>query len=209
MGNPGDYLLCFFDVETTGHDPLKLVENKLVMWHEIIEIGAIFADSETLDIRGEFGVIVKPEHPERCLPGLVNHYPERVLRGEWDKAISLDKAIKSLLVFCGRLNNCSILTGHNLSFDWSFMSVALAYCDIMEEEWRKRFHYSRLDTRSMAVQELLLANEPYNPEAFSLRNDVLAEKLGIPKEPYPHEALNGARQSYLVYKKLRELKAAL
>lgn len=206
---PKHYLLGFIDLETTGHDPIKRLEDRLIPWHEIIEIGAIFTDPVTLDVLGEFEIKVNPEHPERCLPNLVNDYPSRVINGEWDYAVPLTTGIRYLLNSCIRLGATSIPIGQNFFFDWSFLSVALTWCGVMEDEWRKSLHYSRLDTRSMAVQQLLASGEVYNPSQYSLRNESLAKRLGIPMETYPHKALNGARQSLLVYKKLRELKSSL
>src|SRR3989344_905563 len=34
--------LLFVDIETTGHDPLKLVNGQIVPWHEIIDFAALF-----------------------------------------------------------------------------------------------------------------------------------------------------------------------
>ncbi len=197
--------LCFLDVETTGHDPLKRRGDKLIPWHEIIDLAAVFADPHSLDFVGGLSVLVKPEHPERCLPNLVNDYQRRALCGKWDNAASLSEALQYLLGDCSRFDSVVIPVGQNFFFDWSFLSVGFAWCNVSESEWGKYLHYSRLDTRSMAVQELLKPGEVYNPAEFSLRNDILSTRLGIPPEPYPHEASNGAYQSYLVYKKLREL----
>lgn len=200
------YIFAFIDLETTGHDPIKGIGGRLIPWHEVIEIGATFADPITLDLRGEFAVKVKPEYPERCLPDLINDYPRRAIEGEWDNAVPLTAGIHHLLNYCLRLGAIAIPIGQNFFFDWSFLSVAFAWCGIMEDEWRKSLHYSRLDTRSMVVQELLSADEAYDPARYSFRNETLSKRLGIPTESCPHKALNGSRQALLIYKKLREFK---
>jgi len=198
--------LIFTDIETTGHDPLRLVNGQLVVWHEIIDFAALFVDPVTLEISKELSFKVKSEHPERRLPGLINHYPERASRGEWKGALPLGAVLHYFLRFCG--GNQAILLGQNFFFDWSFISVGFAQCGITESVWRKSLHYSKLDVRSMAVQELIKPGEAYNPDDFSLRNDSLSNRLSIPPEPVPHRAINGAVQAYLVYKRLNELKEA-
>lgn len=205
------YPLLFLDLETTGHDPLKLVNGVLAPWHEIIEIGGVFVEQRSLVKLDEFDMKVRPEHPERCLPNLVNDYPERAKRGEWDNAFTQRGAIWIFLGgYCAKMNSVMnsvvIPAGQNFFFDWSFLVVAFAGCGIDEKVWQKYLHYTRLDTRSMAVQELLKPDEVYFPNNYSLRNPRLSEVLGLPPEPYPHRALNGAHQAYLVYKALRELK---
>ena len=202
----GGNLLCFLDLETTGHDPLKKYDKALIPWHEIIEIGVIIADPLKLNMLGEFEVKVKPDYPERCLPNLINEFTQRAINGEWDNAESLDDAIRQLFDYCRRFNSLLILAGQNFSFDWSFLSVAFALCAINESEWSKLFHYSRLDVRSMAVQEFHNPKTQLNPAEYSLRNNIFSDKLGIPMESYPHKALNGARQSFMVYKKIKELR---
>ncbi|OGZ00405.1 MAG: hypothetical protein A2945_03615 [Candidatus Liptonbacteria bacterium RIFCSPLOWO2_01_FULL_52_25] len=204
-----EYPLLFLDLETTGHDPVRRIGDHLVPWHEIIDIGALFVDEKDLSIVGKFSEKVTPEHPERCLPNLVNHYPERAARGEWDEAISLDAAIGQLFDFVRSYaaGTAAIPGGQNWFFDWNFLSVAFAWCGVSENTWKKHIHYTRFDTRSMAIQELLRPGEGYDPDAFSLRNGRLLERLGIPPEPEVHEGLNGALKSFEIYKKLRELRA--
>ena len=198
--------LLFVDIETTGHDPLKLVNGQIVPWHEIIDFAALFVNPVTLDMYKAISLKVKPEHPERCLPDLINHYPERASRGGWEVARPLDEVMHYFLKFC--VEDKVIAIGQNFFFDWSFISVGFASSGISESDWGKCLHYSKLDIRSMAVQALLKPNEAYNPNNFSLRNGSLSERLGIAPEPIPHTAYNGAMQAYLVYKRLNELKEA-
>ena len=196
----------FVDVETTGHEPLKLVDGALVRWHEIIEIGAVITNWQSF-IK-DFSVKVRPEHPERCIPKIINDYPARAARGEWDGALSLTEAMVELFRFGaqwwgGELIN---LVGQNFSFDWLFLSVGFASADIPEEHLARIFHYARLDTRSMATQELWRWGTPYEPKDYSIRTDGLSGTLGILPEPLPHEALNGARQSLAIFRALQARK---
>lgn len=208
----------FLDLETTGHDPLKRVCIKnsggaskyiLVPWHEIIDVGAVMVKQDLTEMGEPFSLKVKPEHPERCLLNLVNDYPKRAVTGEWENAVSLHEALIRLFSWIQRTapqQAVAIPGGQNWFFDWSFLVVAFAACGIIENEWRQYLHYTRFDTRSMAIQELWEPGTPYDPSDYSLRNDRLAKRLGIPAEPYPHEALNGAREALMVYRKLVELK---
>lgn len=196
----------FLDIETTGHDPLKRVGDALMPWHEIIDIGAVLVDQRDLVVLGEFNQKIMPEHPERCLPNLVNDYLIRASEGEWEGAPPLSEAIERLFHFVAQWEVAVIPEGHNFFFDWSFLQAAFAWCGVDEATWQKYFHYTRLDTRSMAFQELSAPDELYDPSEYSLRNSRLAERLGIAPEPYPHIGINGAYQAYEVHKKIREIK---
>ncbi len=198
----------FIDVETTGHDPLRRMGSSLALWHEIIDIGALIVDSCSFEVISTFSALVKPEYPERCLPGLINHYPRRAAAGEWDSAVSLAQMVDSFLRWCESAGkgNLVVPVGHNFFFDWNFLIVAFAWCGIQEDGWARCLHYTRVDTRSMAVQELWTPGTSYDPGAYSLRHNILAGVLGISPEPVPHRALNGARQSLAVFQKLAERK---
>lgn len=199
------YPLLFLDLETTGHDPLARIGDHLIPWHEVIDIGAVLVDQEGLEVVGEFQEKVRPIHPERCLPDLVNNYKERAAHGEWDGALALPDAIRQLLNFAKSRGTVSIPGGQNFFFDWTFLTVALAWCGISEGEWRKYIHYTRFDTRSMAVQALLDPGQIYDPQEFSMRNNRLLLRLGIEPEAEVHEAINGARKAFEVFRKLRAL----
>lgn len=201
------YSFLFLDLETTGHDPVKRVDGNLVSWHEIIDIGAVMVNPASGEfVTTPFEVKVRPEHPERCLPNLINHYPARAADGEWKGAVSLAYALKMFFVWIEATPYLPVLGGQNFFFDWSFLTVALTLCDIEEAEREKHFHYTRFDTRSMAMQELGEPWTSYDPAAYSLRNDQLANRLRISEEPVPHKALNGALQSYRVWRALQFLK---
>jgi len=209
------WLLAFTDLETTGHDPLRKLEymgaDFLIPWHEIIEIGCVVADADTLAVIGSFERKVMPTHPERCIPNIINHFPERLARGEWVDAFSLKEAMAAFLERLKLLTRLSgktsvTLIGQNFTFDWAFLSVALAKCGIDESEWSKAFHYSRKDTSSMALQEVLRGEMPYDPKEYSLRGGILQKKLGILPEPEPHTALAGAHLAHHTYLRLRELR---
>lgn len=206
-------MLLFLDVETTGHDTVRrigFVEDigcMLVPWHEIIEIGALAATVRGSTVLNKFEIKITPQHPERCIPNLINHYPERADAGEWDKAVSLKEGIDSLLTFCDNFDMIHLI-GQNFFFDWSFLSIAFAECGISDETIQKYMHYKKIDTASMAVQELLKPAETYDPKNFSLRGGILQKRLNISPEPIPHTALNGAMQAFQLFIALREQRIA-
>jgi len=205
--------LIFLDLETTGHDPLKKLgllsdtEVELMPWHEIIEIGAIAADPKSLEIFGTFEIKVAPRHPDRCLEDLINHYPERAAKGEWDEAVPLYDAIQEFIAFCGKWEMAHLI-GQNFFFDWLFLKIAFMVCGVTDEDIRTHIHYKMLDTASMAVQELLTSGECYDPQNFSLRSGLLQKQLGLPPEPEPHTALNGAFQAHSVFLALRKIRSS-
>lgn len=199
----------FLDLETTGHEPLKRFGDALYPWHEIIEIGGVIARQPSLEVIKDFHIYVRPEHPERGDPKAyaINHYPERAAKGEWDNAMILDTAIR--LMFANvksvtkKITKC-VLFGQNFTFDWRFLGAAFDWCDITEGELDEFFDYGRLDTRSQAVGKFLRPGQPYVRQDYSMRSGLLQKKLGLPPEPLPHTALNGAYQVYRAFKKLRD-----
>lgn len=206
-------ILAFIDIETTGHDPLKLATLRgrdvaLVPWHEIIDLGCIFARSDTLEIAGEFQTLIVADHPERCIPDIINHYPQRRERGEWDDSLPLSDALRDFFSACQTHGGGSVVIpgGQNWFFDWSFLTVAFAFCEMDEKEWRKYLHYKKFDTASMAIEACREPGTYLDMAQFSLRKGKLQEMLGIEPEPMPHCALNGARQALEVFRKLDALK---
>jgi DNA polymerase III epsilon subunit-like protein len=202
MGTP----FVFLDLETTGHEPVRRVGGLLVPWNEIIEVGAVAVEQGTFEESESFEAKVNPEHPERCIPDIINRYPERARDGDWDGAHGLGSTLRSFLDWCRGVSPHQPVfpIGQNPSFDWSFLTVAFVWCGIRESEWSRNLHYAHLDTRSMAVHALWQPGTPYVPSDFSLRTDALATNLRIPPEPLPHEALNGARKAAEVFRRLRE-----
>ena len=198
----------FVDLETTGHDPLRRVGDALVPWHEIIDIGAVLVVQSNLRMMSTFDTKVRPEHPERCIPDIINNYPQRAEAGEWKYATSLQSALEELLAWIRAHVPSGVVVpgGQNFTFDWSFLTVGFAWAGIPEDTWKTYLHYARLDTRSMAVQTLWDPGTPYDPGRYSLRTDALPRTIGIAPEPVPHIALNGARKAYEVFRRLQELK---
>jgi len=169
---------AFIDIETTGLDVLN---------HEIIEIGCVLT-APTLKVIEEFELKIKPEHIERAIPLSlkISHYEETL----WEDAYTLKEAIKIL----SKKVKDSIMVGHNVAFDSSFLEHAFSKTKI-----KNSLHYHKLDTISIAWAKL---HHNKDFEHFSLRE--LCLHFGI-KNVCAHTALSDARATFELYKKLMEL----
>lgn len=174
-----DRPLAITDIETTGLDPIG---------HEIIEIGLILVDQKTLEAQEQWSVKIQPENIETASPEAlaVNGYkPE-----DWENAYKLKMAMK----FYQKKTKEAIFVSHNVTFDWSFIYEAFTKCDLTS-----LMDYHRLDLFSIAWG--------IHPQGLKKYNLVgLCEHFGIPKEPDPHKAINGANVALKVLQKLRSLK---
>ncbi len=167
--------LAFIDLETTGLDPQV---------HEIIELGAVIVDQNTLEELESFEIKVKPKSIETADPEAlaVNHYNPQ----DWVFAVDLKPALEH---FIGKVRG-TIIVAHNLFFDWAFLEQA------MRQEGLREFDHRKLDLFSIAWAKL---HSDEWAEKFSLR--ALCEYLGV-QNPRAHTALSDARTAHLVFKKL-------
>jgi DNA polymerase III epsilon subunit-like protein len=86
----------------------------------------------------------------------------------------------------------SIFCSQNPTFDWSFIHYAFRVTGV-----RNSIDYHRLDL--FTISWLLLRSTGL--ARFNL--DVVAEHLGIGREPFPHRAIEGARMAYEVLRRLQ------
>jgi DNA polymerase-3 subunit epsilon len=160
LGTPlREVTFCVIDLETTGGSPADCA---------ITEIGAVkLRGGECL---GTFQTLVDPG----CtIPPTIT-----VLTGITDamvcRAPRIDVVLPSLLEFIGG----SVIVGHNVRFDVSFLQAAL------ERHGRPPLQQQRVDTASLARR--LLADEVPN-----CRLGTLADRLRLPHRPC-HRALDDA-----------------
>lgn len=175
-----DRPLCFTDVETTGTDPFI---------HEIIEIGLVVADQRSLQVIGELDIKVEPVHIELASAEAlaVNGYaPE-----DWIDAITLHEAMR----FYAAKTAGGIFIAHNAKLDWSFIEMAFRLTDT-----ENRMDYHVFCSMSMAWVKMRKL-----PGFAGVNLKHLARSLGVPEEPLPHRAINGARTAYEVFRKLDDL----
>jgi DNA polymerase III alpha subunit (gram-positive type) len=168
--------LAFTDLETTGSIFTK---------HEILEIGLVIADQKTLEIIDELNVKVKPIHPEINVPAAMdrNGYTTE----GWQDAIPLIDAIR----LYSEKSAGAIFFAFNATFDWGFINEAFERTGIPD-----KMDYHRFDVMSMAYLKL------HRGEVDKWRLSSISKYFGIPEEPMPHKAINGARTALEVYKKL-------
>lgn len=169
--------LIFLDLEMTGLRVQK---------HEIIEIGALKVNPvPPFDTIQEFEVKVKPERLEdadKDALKIVGFTEE-----EWKDAESLTDALEKLDKFA----EGGIIVGFNVTNDWAMLEKA--YFSLGRQD---PFHFRRMDVMSMAY--LVLFNE-MRVKRFGLGE--LCRFLGVPRDRQ-HRALDDARVTYLVFKKL-------
>lgn len=165
--------ISIIDFETTGLDP---------KWHEIIEIGCVVFDDETLEIQEELDIKVSPIYPQRISAGAqkVNGYTDE----KWEKAIGQFDAFQQLAT----ATKGTSFAAYNIIFDWSFLEEAMIH-----KPFKIDFRRPNIDILSMAYAVL-----PHKNQRWSLKE--VCKKLEIPPEPEIHRAINGARSEYEVYK---------
>ena len=186
--------MAFTDIETTGIEPVKYKKlwywpwpKHPIEWHEIIEIGLILVDQKNLEIINKLDVKIKPRHPERMTEAVlkVNGYDPNL----WQDATSIAEAMTSY----GELTKEAIFCAHNMTFDWSFIELAFQKTGV-----KNLMDYHRVDLFTMAWLKLNNKLERFSQKTVN-------EFLGIPPEPMPHRAVNGAMAAYQNYKKLISL----
>lgn len=173
--------LAVIDFETTGEDP---------SYHDLIEMGAILVDSQSLNIIDSFEVKIPIMHPERVqLEALaVNGYTEE----QWKTAINLYDSIKAFEGFVETRN--AILCAWNVTFETQLLAEAYRRLN-QSNPFSTRNHSHKLDIPSMVWIKY--------SDISSLSYDRVASFLGLKPETKPHAALGGALHNLAMFKKLR------
>jgi len=171
--------LLFVDTELTGFELDK----------EIIEIGYVKVDSTTMAVLEEGVMKLLPEHIERA-------NSEALAINGYDAALWKKKGMPQSdgLRRFAEIAQGTLLVGHNISFDWMHIVSNFERHGIVPP-----FFYKPLDTFSMAWQKLRGAAAF---ERFSLEE--LARHFGVDRGT-AHRALDDARTTFAVFKKLIEL----
>lgn len=169
--------LIFLDLEMTGLQTQK---------HEIIEIGALkVSQRKPFKVLAELEIKVKPENlgkADKEALKIVGFSKEG-----WQDALSLKEALSLLDQFAEN----GILVGYNVTADWAILDKA--YFSLGRQD---PFYYHRLDVMSMAYLKLY---SKISIKRFSLGN--ICKYLKIPREN-KHRALDDAKTTYLIFKKL-------
>jgi len=157
------------DVETTGIDP---------EFDRIIEIGAY--RPETGEV---FRTLINPGRPLAPRITELTGITDDMLQGQPSEA----EAVEALLDFLGEDR---ILLGHNISFDHSFLSMALHRMD------REEVAFEGVDT--LKISRVLCAELP------SRKLEALCEHFGLTNDR-AHRAFEDAHVTWQLYEKLKEL----
>lgn len=173
LGSPlFDVTFCTLDLETTG--------GSAAGGDRITEIGAV--KHRGGDVVGTFQTLV---NPGRDIPPTIT-----ILTGITHSMVVdaplIDEALPTFLEFIGS----SVIVGHNVRFDLSFLNAAA-----------ERLGYPRLDHRS--VDTAALARRLVRPEVRNLRLATLAKHFRSPTKP-THRALDDARATAHVLHALME-----
>lgn len=171
--------IVFFDTEFTGFELDK----------EIIEIGFVKVRAGDLSVITEGDIKIKPEHIELANPEslLISGYNQ----AEWDReGVTPAAGYAEFLAQTGE----AILAGHNVAMDMMHLHSGLERVGL-----KPNFFYKSLDTFSMAWQKLR-----GNPAFVKFSLKELANYFGIDRGR-AHRAIDDARTTFAVYKKLIEL----
>lgn len=174
-----DRPIAITDVETSGLDEDS---------HEILEIGLVVFDQQSLEIISTLDFKVIPEHIETATEFAleINGYNEE----DWKDAVSLNIVMAEFAT----LTQNAIFCAHNITFDWKFISRAFKKTGVVD-----LMDYHRIDLFTIAWEKLRTSG------LKKLNMNEVAKHLGIPEEPVPHRAINGAMTEYEIFKALLAL----
>ncbi len=169
--------IVFFDCEFSGLD----------MIHEIVEIGWVKVRAKTFEVLSEHSIKIRPTRLESANQEslAISGYN---LEG-WRDAVDLKSALQIFL----RETDGVILAGHNVAIDLFFLKKSIEECGLAAN-----YFYKSLDTFSMAWTKLY-GDDRF--QKFSLSE--LAPHFGVDMGRH-HQALDDARTTYGVFKKLME-----
>jgi DNA polymerase III epsilon subunit-like protein len=171
--------IVFFDTEFTGFDLDK----------EIIEIGFVKVRAGDLSVITEGDIKIKPDHIELADPRSLEviGYDE----AEWAR-----DGVSPLAGYTEFLKHTQdvLLAGQTVAMDWMHLHNGLERVGL-----KPNFHYKSIDTFTLAWHKLR-----GNPAFVKFSLKELANYFGIDRGR-AHRAIDDARTTLAVYKKLIEL----
>jgi DNA polymerase III epsilon subunit-like protein len=164
------------DAEMSGLNPHK---------HSIVSLGAVDFTRPERQFYAECRIWDGAEIDPEALA--VNGFTEEQCRDKNRK--SEQELIKEFFVWMQGSSDKTI-AGQNISFDKTFLNEALKRAGI---DWK--FSFRNLDLHSLAYAKFLKEGRevPLKDEQSALSLDKILVSLGLPEEPKPHIALNGAK----------------
>ncbi len=168
--------MIVLDIETTGTDPRR---------HSIVEVGAIDFDCPGNQFNERCQIWTGAEIDFKALKinGLT---PDEIQ----DKStLTQNELISKFMSWIDRIEDKTI-AGQNVDFDISFINESSARCGL-----NFRLGKRKVDQHSIVYAHFLKRNvKPQLKDGFSdLNSDFIMNYAGLPPEPKPHRAINGAR----------------
>jgi DNA polymerase III epsilon subunit-like protein len=168
--------MIVLDIETTGLDPRR---------HSIVEVGAI-----DFDCPGNY-------FNERCQiwDGTQIDFKALEINGLtldeiYDRSNFTQKELLSRFMSWTDQIADKTIAGQNVDFDINFLNESSARCGLNFSLGKRK-----VDQHSIVYAHLLKRNiRPPLKDGFSdLNSDFIMSYVGLPSEPKPHRAINGAR----------------
>lgn len=173
--------ICFIDIETSGLYPHR---------HGICQIGAVLGErmffcNARLDVGDGYdagALIVNGE--------TIKSIHDKNRQGIAEALDTLRDFVMDFVMSRPAPYNPVIAAGHNPAFDLGFIRQK---CEIHQIDYM--FSHRSIDTHTMFVDRF----------GYSCNMDSAREKVGLPAEEKPHNALNGAMCARELYIKLKGL----
>jgi len=164
------------DIETTGLDPKR---------HSIIEIGTIDFNNPANYFNGECQIWIGAEVDLTALE-VIGFALEEI---QDQKILTQEELISDFKIWTDSIEDRTI-AGQNVDFDISFLIESSRRIGL-KFNWGKR----KVDQHSIAFAHYLKRSikPPLKDGLSNLDGDTIMNYAGLPPEPRPHRALNGAR----------------
>ncbi len=167
--------MIIFDIETSGTDPVK---------NSIVSIGAVDMKDPTAIFYEECRIWDGAHVHEEAL--LVNGYTEAEIK---DGNKQTEEILYLRFIDWLTSRDDFVLAGHNPSFDLSFLRHA---AERAHENYILSSRSLDLHTACFIHMEQSGIEPPLLHHKSNLNSDTVMTYVGIPKEPRPHIAINGA-----------------
>jgi DNA polymerase III epsilon subunit-like protein len=168
--------MIVLDIETTGTDPSR---------HSIIEVGAIDFDCPGNYFNERCQIWDGAEIDSKALK--INGLTLNEIQ---DQTIFTQKELISrFMIWTDRIEDKTI-AGQNVDFDINFLNESSRRCGLNLSLGKRK-----VDQHSIVYAHFLKRNiKPPLKDGFSyLNSDLIMNYVGLPSEPKPHRAINGAR----------------
>lgn len=179
--------MLILDIEATGTNYQK---------HSIVSLGALDLENPENQLYLECRVWDGAHIDEEAME--INGYTEAEVIDP--NKMSEEELVRNFIGWSEQINDRT-LAGQNVSFDRDYIKVA---CDRYGEVFP--FAHRTIDTHTLAFMHMVKRGEapPFDEDKHrsALNLDAVLNYCGIPDEPEPHNALNGAKSHAEVISRL-------